>query len=160
MMMAKLCETKVRELQGPTFGPFVIRVGKHENILWFDVSVMTENFIRRLRLKFRAGGVLVDRHNTLGNAFALLGQPEDCFPVHGWHIVLIFPISLQVGFGPVENKEVGFELLVCGHFRGLATCFIDAQGVEREPGTYLVVPTSKIGSLAYETKNQVAYTEI
>jgi hypothetical protein len=104
---------------------------------------MTEHFIRRLRLKFRAGGVLVDRHNTVGNAFALLGYPQDRFPVHGWLIVLISPIPLQVGFGPVENKEVAFELLVCGHFRELATCFMDAHGAEREPGAYLVFPTNK-----------------
>lgn len=68
-------------------------------------------------------------------------------------MVLNSPISPQVSLGPVENKEVASELLVCGHFRELAICFIDAQGAERELGTYLVLPTYKIGSSEYETKN-------
>jgi hypothetical protein len=87
-------KSEIRKFQGTAFCGLVVWVWEPEDILGFDVTVVTENLIRRLGLQFgAAGGVLMDCHNSMSDTFALLGYPEDGFLVHGWRRIYVSPIS-------------------------------------------------------------------
>ena len=112
-MHAELSKPKIGKLQGTSLGLLMISIGKPENVFGFDIAMVAKYFILRLNLKLQAASsILVDCHDTIGDAFTLFGHPDYGFPVHRWCGVHISPVPLQVGVGPVENQEEGLKLLV------------------------------------------------